>query len=126
MARDLGSICEFHDAIRVFDTYPGSLHRVDKLNAKTSRLHAGAPSQVPAGEACGKAKIILNPGTHAGLSTRGLSLDQRGLQALRRTINRGGKAGRTAAHDHQIVERTTGSRREAQPFSQFTRSRSLQ
>ena len=90
---------------RAFNPNALDFLRREDFGAKTPRLGDRAPGQVRAAEPHGKAKIIFNARTPACLSTGSFPLNEQCVQTIRRTINRGRQAGRTGAHDDQIVKR---------------------
>ena len=58
--------------------------------------------QLRAGDAGGKAEVVLDPGAGARLSARRPRLGHKGPQPLRRAVDGGRQAGRTGAQHHEV------------------------
>ncbi len=67
----------------------------------------------------GEAEVVLDPRASAGLPAGCGLLDQHGLQALRRAVHRGGKAGGPAADDREFVHLQRRAGGQAQHRGQF-------
>src|SRR6266480_3824629 len=108
MATDLSAVAQPHKAIRSFGASADCLLRRKYLHAKAARLRHGAPRQVRARKSRGESEIVFNPGAHSGLAARSLSLNHHRAQSLARAIHGGGKSGRSASDNCQIIELSNG------------------
>ena len=67
-------------------------------------LIVGACHQGEAGDAGGKAQIVLDPGGSTGLAAERAAVEHQDGEPFRSGIDRGRKAGRPGAHDHHVIE----------------------
>ena len=74
-----------------------------QLGAEPSRLVDRAAGEVGAGQAAREAEVVLDPARHPRLAAGRLALDEDGLQALGRAVDRRGQSGGAAADDHEVV-----------------------
>src|SRR6185503_9980262 len=96
------------DARRAGHSKTDGLLRIQEFDAEALRLRQGTSSEILAAETSRKAQIILNSGTHTGLSTGCFPFDQHGLEPFRSTVDGSGQAGRPSADDDEIIERLFG------------------
>ncbi|MCY1223705.1 hypothetical protein D9M72_358430 [compost metagenome] len=80
------------------------LQRDGDMRAELQRLHERAPGQRLPGDAGGKAKIVLDPGTRARLPARRAAIDHRHRQAFGRGIHGRGQPGRPGADHHHVID----------------------
>ena len=74
------------------------------FGAEFLRLIIGARHQRHAGNSGRKAEIVFNPRRSAGLTTERAAIEHDDGEAFRRSINGGGKAGRSGADDGNVIE----------------------
>src|SRR5215831_1538257 len=65
-------------------------------------LEHGQSGQIGAGQAEREAEVVLDPGTGRGLAAGADAVQQHGVQALGRPVDRGRQAGWTSADDRDV------------------------
>jgi hypothetical protein len=75
----------------------------EDLGAEAARLLQGAAGQLVAGDAGGKAEVVLDPGGGAGLAAGSLALDDDRPQSLGGAVDGGREAGWPGTDDHRVV-----------------------
>jgi hypothetical protein len=98
----------------------------EQLRAEPPRLVRGAPREVRAAQPRGEAEVVLDPARLAGLAAGRLTLHHHRAQPLRRAVHGGREAGRTAAHDDQVVVVGRRLRGHAQALGQLEHGRTLE
>ena len=83
---------------------PRHFERDGDLGAELLRLGEGAAGQRLAGNAGGKAEIVLDARRGAGLAADGALIEHDHRQAFRGGIDRGGKAGGTGADHRDVID----------------------
>ena len=73
------------------------------VGAELLCLYQCAAGQRHAGDAGGKAEIVLDPGTRSGLSAGRIGLDHQYVETFRRRVDRGGEPGRAGADHDQVM-----------------------
>ena len=99
-ADDVAAV-EEHLARRRIDA--GDRARDQDLRPEPPRLLQRAAGQLVAGDAAGKAEIVLDPRRRPGLSAGRLALDDDRAQPFGCAVDRRRKAGRPAADDRDVV-----------------------
>jgi hypothetical protein len=70
------------------------------------RLDGGLGGEVAPGAAVGKPDVILDAQAGSGLSARSDGVEGNSVEALRRSVYRGGQAGRASSDHHQVGDRS--------------------
>src|SRR5664279_3876598 len=103
MARHLASVSQLYEVISVRGPYAhGALRQ--ELRTESGCLHKGTPGQVSSAQSGRKAKIVLDPGTGAGLPAGSLGLDHQGAQALRTAIDGSRQPRRPCPNHHHVID----------------------
>ena len=116
LAAHLRPVGEPDHLVRVLHGHAHDLLRGQDLRPEAAGLGHGSARQVGAGQAGREAQVVVDPRRGPGLAARGLPLHHQGLESLGRPVDGGGQAGRSAAHDDQVVERQGGVRPQADPL----------
>ena len=85
-----------------------------RTRAELSRLRDRAGRQLRAADSRREAEVVLDPARGASLAAEGRALDDQGLEALRRAVDRRAEARRAAA-DHNEVDLLARRKLEADP-----------
>jgi hypothetical protein len=81
------------------------LARAGQLGSELQRLEHGPAGQIGTGKAEREAEVVLDPGACRGLPAGADGVQQHGIQALGRPVDRGGQAGRARADDRDVNRR---------------------
>ena len=82
--------------------------------AELARLKRRPPTEIRAGEAGGKAEVVLDPSARARLTARGEAFDHQSAETLGGGVDRRGQPGRTAAEDDDVEALSVDVRSKAQ------------
>ena len=103
---------QLDEAVLAVDAHAGGALG-DELRAETRGLSVGAAAQIGAGDAGGKAEIILDSGAGTGLPAGRFRLDDEGAEAFAGAVDGGSQACGTSADDHDVIEILGGLDAEA-------------
>jgi len=100
--------------------------REDHLRAEARSLSQGALRQVRAAQSLGEPQVVLDRRAVSGLTPWCVALDDDGAQALGRSVDGGGQAGRSTADDAHVVQRLLRAGMQAECARKVKRGRRVE
>ena len=113
MSRKLLPVRQFDDAILAFHQQADGFGGREHFGSKAAHLGDTSACEVGAAESGGKAEIVFDAGTEAGLAARSFALHENRLQPFGAAVERAGKSGRSRSDDDDVIEPAAGNRDEA-------------